>query len=56
MSKSLTLEEIRFAIDNQIKAEIAYGAEGEMLQTIESILNDLYYVLQGGFIVNGVRI
>ena len=53
--KTLTLEEIKGAIDNQLQAEKAYGAEGEILQTIENVLSDLYYIIQGGFIVNGVR-
>jgi len=56
VEKTLTLSEIKFAIDNQLKAEITYGANGEILQTIENVLGDLYYILQGGFIVNGVRI
>jgi hypothetical protein len=56
MEKTLTISEIKSAIDNQLKAEIAYGAEGEMLKTVENVLSDLYYILQGGFIVNGVRI
>jgi hypothetical protein len=56
MNKTLTLEEIKSAIDNQLQAEKAYGAEGEMLQTIENVLSDLFYTIQGGFIVNGVRI
>jgi hypothetical protein len=56
MAKTLTLEEIKSAIDNQLQAEKSYGAEGEMLQTIENVLGDLFYIIQGGFIVNGVRI
>ena len=55
MNKTLTLEEIKGAIDNQIQAEKAYGAEGEILQTIENVLSDLYYILAGGFIIGGVR-
>jgi hypothetical protein len=55
MNQTRTLEEIKAAIDNQIQAEKTYGAEGEILQTIENVLSDLYYIIQGGFIVNGVR-
>lgn len=55
MEKTLTLEEIKSAIDNQLSAEKSYGAEGEMLQTIENVLGDLYYILSGGFIIGGVR-
>ena len=56
MTKTLTLEEIKSAIDNQLQAEKSYGAEGEMLQTIENVLSDLFYIIQCGLIVNGVRI
>ena len=54
-SETLSLTEIKLAIQNQIKAEEQYGAEGEILETIKTVLGDLEHILSGGCIVNGVR-
>jgi hypothetical protein len=54
-SETLSLTEIKLAIQNQIKAEEQYGAEGEILETIKTVLGDLEHILSGGYIVNGVR-
>jgi hypothetical protein len=54
-SETLSLTEIKLAIQNQIKAEEAYGAEGEILETIKTVLGDLEHILSGRYIVNGVR-
>ena len=53
--KTLTLEEIKMAIDNQLATEKTYGAEGEILETLTNVMGDLYHILSGGYIVNGVR-
>ncbi len=53
--ETLSLTEIKLAIQNQIKTEEAYGAEGEILETIKTVLGDLEHILSGRYIVNGVR-
>lgn len=54
-NETLSLTEIKLAIQNQIKAEESYGAEGEILETIKNVLGDLEHILSGGYIVGGVR-
>jgi hypothetical protein len=54
-SETLSLTEVKLAIQNQIKMEEEYGAEGEILETIKTVLGDLEHILSGRYIVNGVR-
>ena len=56
MNTSLSMDEIEFAIAQQLNAEKQMGANEAQMKYLEAVLSDLLFTMKGGNIVGGVRI
>lgn len=54
--KTYTLAEIKAVLDNQLKAEKQMGADERDYNLIKTVFSDVEHLLEGGFIVGGVRL
>lgn len=53
--KTFTLAEIKAVLANQLQAEKNNGADERDYNLIRDIFYDIEYLLEGGFIVNGIK-
>lgn len=56
MEQTYTLEQIKAVLANQLQAEKQMGADDRDYELIKNIFSDVEYLLQGGWIVGGVRV
>lgn len=56
MEQTYTLEQIKAVLANQLQAEKQMGADERDYELIKNIFSDVEYLLQGGWIVGGVRV
>jgi hypothetical protein len=54
--RTLTISQIESAIQNQLAAEKQMGADDRDLQLLTDVMDDLLHLLNGRYIVGGVRI
>jgi len=50
------MEEIEFAINQQLNAEKQMGADEKQMEYLTAVLSDLLFTMKGGNIIGGVRL
>jgi hypothetical protein len=53
--RSITQDELKSILANQLAAEKKMGADDPMIETLKTIFQDIEHLASGRYIVNGIR-
>lgn len=53
--RSITQDELKSILANQLAAERKMGADNPMIETLKTIFQDIEHLASGRYIVNGIR-
>jgi hypothetical protein len=56
MNETVTIQQVKDVIANQLMAEKQMGADERDMTLLTAVLADVVHLLEGGYIVGGVRL